>query len=92
LGIGEISSRYPKTAGFLAVMPSISLMVFIFSRIEYGSDFDTAKFLRGVLVGIPGILVFWSPYFFMKNFWAALITAFVLSAVLFVVYRYFSLV
>ena len=92
LGITEISGKFPKLAGFLASMPIISLLIVIFSHIQYGNNFDMIKFYKGMLVGLPTLIVFYSPFLFIKNFYLCLLLGFVFLTIIFFTYKHFGLV
>ena len=92
LGLTEISQKFSKLAGFLVVMPTISLLTIIFSHIQYGENFDIVKFYKGMIMGLPGLILFYVPFLFIKNFYLALGLAFVVAILVFLIYRQFNLI
>ena len=91
LGVSYISGKLPKLAGFLAVMPVVSLLAVIFSHIQYGDKFDMVNFYKGMLVGLPALVLFYLPFLFVKNFYLALTFGFISSIVIFIIYKELNL-
>lgn len=92
LGLTEISEKFPKLAGFLVVLPTISLLTIVFSHIQYGDNFDAIKFYKGMLFGLPGLIIFYSPFLILKNFYLCLFLGFVFLIILFFIYKYFGFI
>ena len=92
LGLTEISEKFPKLAGFLVVLPSISLLTIVFSHIQYGDNFDAIEFYKGMLFGLPGLIIFYSSFLILKNFYLCLLLGFVFLIILFFIYKYFGFI
>jgi hypothetical protein len=92
LSMTEIADKYPKLAGFLIALPTLSLITLIFSHIQYKEAFDTVKFCKGMLLGVPGLTMFYIPFLFMKNIYASIAIGFILTLILFFVYKHFDLI
>ena len=91
-GISAISHRYPKLSGFIATLPTTSLLIVIFSHFQYKDNFNFIKFYKGMLIGLPSVALFYIPFLFIKNFYLALFMAFLIVGLITIIYKYFNLI
>lgn len=87
-----LSKTKPTFSGFLVVLPTVSLLVVIFSHIEQGNNFDVREFAKGMFIGLPGLLGFYLPFFFINNFYLSMCCGFLAIIALFFTYRHFNLI
>lgn len=90
--LSVVSHKYPKLSGFVASLPITSLLIVVFSHIQYGDEFDFLKFYKGILLGLPVVALFYSPFLFIKNFYLSLLAAFVVLTVIVIFCKYFNLI
>ena len=80
----------PTLAGFIVVMPTISVLVIILSHIEFGYNFNAQNFAKGMYIAIPGFMLFYAPFFFINNFYIGLASGFVLTIAYALIMRCFG--
>jgi len=57
-----LSGKRPEMAGFIIALPVSTLIVLVFSHVEWQDHANTIKFAQSILVGIPFSILFFVPF------------------------------
>ncbi|ATX80160.1 hypothetical protein Ga0123461_1747 [Mariprofundus aestuarium] len=57
-----LSGKRPELAGFIVALPIATLVVLVFSHLEWENSANTIRFAKSIMIGIPFSLLFFIPF------------------------------
>ena len=87
-----LSVKKPGLAGFIIALPIASIIVLVFSYLEFQDKEKTFLFAKSILTGIPISLLFFVPFFlsqtFEMSFWFTWTSGILLIVIGFFLHKY----
>ena len=73
--VAWLSGRFPITAGFIAAMPTTTMLVLPMSYLQHGNAGNTMLLAKSIFAAIPVTMAFFVPFLFSGrwglSFWQA---------------------
>jgi|TARA_B100001750_G_C15278316_1_gene481125 hypothetical protein len=63
-----ISGKHPVLAGFIVALPLTSMLVLLFSQLEWQDSANTINFAKSILFALPVTVAFFLPFLFADKF------------------------
>ena len=84
-----LSGKKPQLAGFIVALPLTTILVLLFSQMEYKDANNSVQFAKSIIAAIPPTLLFFVPFLLAHQlklgFWGCY-----LSGLLLLIIGYFS--
>jgi len=68
-----LSGKHPALAGFIVALPLTSMLVLLFSQLEWQDSTNTINFAKSILFALPVTIGFFIPFLFADklgfSFW-----------------------
>lgn len=86
-----LANKRPDLAGFIISLPLTTLLVLLFSYVEFKSTAHSVQFAKSIFVGVPLSLTFFIPFLLAEQlnigFWACYFIGSVLLVIAFFVHQ-----
>ena len=80
-----LSGKRPDLAGYIIALPISTMLVLVFSRVEYGNPDNAVRLAQSIFAAIPMSLLFFVPFLIAKkthlSFWSNYILGIVLITI-----------